>query len=66
MFQFVMFLVIAGQMTPPRVVPDPSFNTYAECVEAGPEFTFTYSKAFEVHGQPFVVALGCLKTGEKS
>lgn len=66
MFQFVMFLVVGGSLSPPRVLPEPSFNTHVECVEASPEYTLTYHKAFEVHGQPFVLALACVKTGERS
>lgn len=67
MFQFVMFLVvIEAGMSPPRVMPEPSFSTYIECTEAIPEFIVTYQKAFEAHERPFVLALGCMKTGERS
>jgi hypothetical protein len=67
MFQLVMFLVVLGaEPSPPRMIPEPSFSTHEECVESIPEFTFTFHKAFSAHGKPFVLALGCMKTGERS
>jgi hypothetical protein len=67
MFQLVMFLVVlnAGP-TAPRIMPEPSFNSYQECADNIPDHIINLKKAFDVHEQPYVLALGCMKTGEKS
>lgn len=67
MFQFIMFLAVMGAgPSPPRVMPEPSFSTYIECAESIPEYIITFQNAFEAHEKPFVLALGCMKTGERS
>jgi hypothetical protein len=65
MFQFVAVIIAlgTGQMQA-QVKAEPSFNTLQECSDSIPD---EYLRLTELaKGHPVAVALGCLKTGEKS
>jgi hypothetical protein len=65
MFQFVAVLIVLGTgQTQARINAESSFNTYQECADSIPDEILKLNDA--ARGQPLLIALGCLKTGEKS
>jgi len=67
MFQFVLFLVLTttnqGQV---HTLTEQSFNTYQECADSIPDEIISRQRHIAEAGAPFVIGIGCLKTGEKS
>ena len=67
MFQFVAILVLlsTGQ-TQARVNPEVSFNTFQECADSIPDELLRLNVSAQASQHPLLVALGCMKTGERS
>jgi hypothetical protein len=65
MFQFVAVIIAlgTGQMQA-RVNSEASFNTLQECADSIPDEYLKLTEATKEH--PVAIAVGCLKTGEKS
>jgi hypothetical protein len=67
MFHFVLFLVVAttgqGQV---HTLTDQSFNTYQECADSIPDEIISRQRHISEAGAPFVIGIGCVKTGENS
>jgi hypothetical protein len=65
MFQFLAVVIVlgTGQMQA-RINSTASFNTEQECIDSIPDEILKLREATKDH--PVAVALGCLKTGEKS
>lgn len=67
MFQVVMFaLALNAGMQPPQVRSEPTFNTLQECADYLPDELLRLHAVIEEQDAPYIVALGCIKTGERS
>jgi hypothetical protein len=66
-FQFVAILVLLGTgQTQSQIKPEPSFNTLQECADSIPDELLKLNEAAAASEHRLFVALGCLKTGERS
>jgi hypothetical protein len=65
MYQFIAVVIVlgTGQMQG-RVNTESSFNTLQECADSIPDEYLKLSEATKEH--PVAIAIGCLKTGERS
>jgi hypothetical protein len=65
MYQFLAVVIVlgTGQMQG-RVNTESSFNTEQECIDSIPDEYLKLSEATKEH--PVAIAIGCLKTGERS